>query len=73
VEKKQKAFVKMYEKKYKSLPDNEKACFMDACHSTFNKHREAIIRFSQSASQKLRNAVRKYIHEKFHLFKQPAT
>jgi transposase len=37
-EKKQKAFVEMYKKEYKNLPDNEKLYFMDDCHPTFNNH-----------------------------------
>jgi transposase len=142
-EEKQKAFVEMYEKKYKNVPDNEKVYFMDGCHPTFNNHigygwvetgkgfpiknqpgrkrinlmgayeprsaetvvadyegnlnqqttmdflrilkkkilvnryfssfgefREAIIRFSRNKSKKLRDAVRRYIPEKFHLLKE---
>jgi transposase len=37
-EKKQEAFVRVYEKEYKTLPDNEKVYFMDDCHPTFNNH-----------------------------------
>jgi transposase len=35
---KQKEFIKTYESKYKSLPDNEKVYFLDGCHPTFNNH-----------------------------------
>jgi ribosomal protein S17E len=41
--------------------------------SSFGEFREAIMLFSRSKSKKLRNAIRKYIPEKFHLFKQSAT
>jgi len=32
----QRAFTELYEAKYKSLPDDEMAVFMDGCHPTFN-------------------------------------
>jgi transposase len=35
---KQKEFIKTYDEKYKSLPDNEKVYFLDGCHPTFNNH-----------------------------------
>ncbi len=35
---KQKEFINTYNKKYKSLPDNEKVYFLDGCHPTFNNH-----------------------------------
>jgi transposase len=37
-EAKQKAFVEMYKKEYKTLPEDEKLYFMDDCHPTFNNH-----------------------------------
>jgi transposase len=41
--------------------------------SSFGEFREAIMRFSRSKPQKLRDAVRRYNPEKFHLLKEVPT
>jgi transposase len=51
----------------------KKKILINRYFSSFGEFREAILRFSRSKSKKIRNALRKYIPEKFHLIKQLPT
>jgi transposase len=48
----------------------KKKILVNRYFSSFEEFREAVIRFSRSKSKKLRDAVRRYIPEKFHLLKE---